>query len=458
MKNKKQIKDRLARIKHRKLVKRKRRGLSKKKIKLKGRLDETKNIADIKYSLLSDNLKYIADCAKTDILLPSFYSSEKLKTTRTIAVPELFSLVDNTDESFAFIKDVINCIYHNKVKKLRLDYSNCETMHLEAQIYLDVLLRDIFIYSRKLSEKYPHYSYLESVKPIKIKNNNVRKLLYSIGSFAILRKESIKFDDIVPYNLCEFKINPTGNKLFNIETKERHVTEMVEYVIDSLDRMNIELTADSIENLSIIIGEILINAEEHSTNKHRFSIGYFQEHGMDMEQYGIFNLAILNFGETIYDKFKDENCPRQDLVAQMEKLSNEYTKKRFFGSTIKEETLWTLYALQEEVTSVSPEKNRKRGNGSIKFIESFFNLKGNNGNQDDISRLAILSGNTSIIFDGTYGIQEIKKSSEKFKVMTFNNEGNISNKPDSKYVKFVENYFPGTIISAQILISKDDIL
>lgn len=457
MKNKKLIKERLARKKHQKALKRKK--LLKSRIrKQRNKLDESKNIAEIKYNLLSENLKYIADCHKTNLLLPSFYSPSKLKTTQTISVPRLFSLVDNPDESFTFVKDVINCLYHNKVKRLRLDYSKCQAIHLGAQIYLDILLRDIFTYSRKLVNKYPNYGHLESVKPINIKNENVRKLLYSIGSYAILKSESVKYDDIVPYNLCEFKVNPTGSKLFNIETKEIHVTEMVEYVIDSLARLRIELTQDSIENLSIIVGEVLINAEEHSTNNHRFSIGYFQEYGINKEHYGIFNLAILNFGETIYDKFKSKDCPRQDVVSQMKQLSDEYTKRKFFGSSINEETLWTLYALQEEVTSVSPEKNRKRGNGSIKFIESFFNLKGNNGAQDDFSRLAVLSGNTSIVFDGTYGIQEKIKNSEKFKVMTFNNSGNITDKPDSKYVKFVKNHFPGTIISAQILISKDDIL
>jgi hypothetical protein len=93
-----------------------------------------------------------------------------------------------------------------------------------------------------------------------------------------------------------------------------------------------------------------------------------------------------------------------------------------------------------------------------KFIESFFNLKGTNENADDISRMAIISGNTNIIFDGKYNIQNKIKGKDKFKVMTFNNSNNIEDKPDNKYVRSVENYFPGTIISARILINKDDII
>ena len=72
--------------------------------------------------------------------------------------------------------------------------------------------------------------------------------------------------------------------------------------------------------------------------------------------------------------------------------------------------------------------------------------------------MAIISGNTNIIFDGKYNIQNKIKGKDKFKVMTFNNSNNIEDKPDNKYVRSVENYFPGTIISARILINKDDII
>ncbi|WP_452600620.1 hypothetical protein [Pontimicrobium sp. MEBiC06410] len=457
MKNKKKVQDQLAKARHRKDIKRRKTKKENSKNQKKEIVNNS-NIGEVKYKLLSDSLKYIADCGKTKILEPSFYSMDFFENEKTFTVPMIFSLVANSDQSFTFIKDVINSIYHNKVRVIVLDYSKCEVLHIGAQLYFDILLRDIYIYARKLSKISPKDALINDIDLIIGRNDDIRKILYSIGSFAIHNNETINFDDIVPYKLCEFKKNKTARNLFNIERKEKDVTDMVQYVIDSLDRMDKELTGDSIENLSIIIGEILINAEEHSTDEHRFSIGYFQGHGIDLNRYGIFNLVIFNFGETIYDKFKDPNCERQDVVDQMKDLSRKYTENKYFSSSIKEETLWTLYALQEEVTSVSPHKNVKRGNGSIKFIESFFNLKGENDGLDNVSRLAILSGNTSIVFDGTYGIKEKNKGDDRFKVMTFNESGNIADKPDPKYVKFVKNHFPGTIISAQILISKNDIL
>ena len=71
--------------------------------------------------------------------------------------------------------------------------------------------------------------------------------------------------------------------------------------------------------------------------------------------------------------------------------------------------------------------------------------------------MVIMSGNSKIIFDGTYKIEEKNISGENFQVMTFNKSGNIEDKPDKKFVKFVPEYFPGTIFYAKILITQDDI-
>lgn len=70
----------------------------------------------------------------------------------------------------------------------------------------------------------------------------------------------------------------------------------------------------------------------------------------------------------------------------------------------------------------------------------------------------MISGNTNIIFDGKYEIRDKLIGKDSFKVMTFNDSGNIEDKPDRKYVKHIKDCFPGTIISAKILITKDDVI
>jgi hypothetical protein len=70
----------------------------------------------------------------------------------------------------------------------------------------------------------------------------------------------------------------------------------------------------------------------------------------------------------------------------------------------------------------------------------------------------MISGNTRITFDGTYSITEKQKEGEKrkYKMVTFNNSGNINDEPDKKYVNFAPYFFPGTMISSRILIKFDN--
>ena len=75
-----------------------------------------------------------------------------------------------------------------------------------------------------------------------------------------------------------------------------------------------------------------------------------------------------------------------------------------------------------------------------------------------MSRMTILSGNTRIDFDGTYQILEnVGTDGRKIARMTFNKSNSLDDKPDSKYVYHTKHYFPGTLISAQLLINDDDV-
>ena len=71
--------------------------------------------------------------------------------------------------------------------------------------------------------------------------------------------------------------------------------------------------------------------------------------------------------------------------------------------------------------------------------------------------MIIHSGNTLILFDGTYSITEKVDDNNRFHMMTFNESGNIEELPDKKYVRTTNTYFPGTIITANILLNDDDI-
>ncbi len=464
MKNKKQILKNIS-------DKRFRRELKSQKKKKLLRKSHIKAVENAKFSLGNDisleniwdkwmpsNLKYLCECEDSD-----FFYDKIIKNIPDndghFFVPETFSLIDYPKESYRFIKQILGVLVTQKYTNITIDYTKCVRVDLGAQVILDIIQKEMISFYKKCSV-------LKSTKP-KVRNiggkcqpnSDIQKLLYSVGSPAIHSDRTIYFPDIIPYQLCIHNRDESGDPLKIREQKDLDTTELVDYVLDSLKTLNRKLTSDKIDDLSTVIGEILINAEEHSTTKNRFSIGYFQERNENGKHYGVFKLVILNFGKTIYEKFKDPECPNKDVVSKMKKISEQYTKRKYFVfKQFEEETLWTLYALQDGVTSIAPERYIKRGNGSIQFIESFFNIKGSMKEFDDVSRMTILSGNTNITFDGSYNITKGTIGNDEFKYMTFNKSGNIEDKPDSNFVKYVNNYFPGTIISATILFNEDDLI
>jgi hypothetical protein len=417
---------------------------------------------DISYEMqktkwLSKNIKFIlAKISRIDYYY-SDYVADYEKSEYKIKIPENFCLNTHTNNSLRFIYTLVNTFLSDTFKTITIDYSNCKEIDLSAQIFLDIILIDLFKFGKKRSLYSKTRPTLRTISGKNIENENIQKILFSIGSPAIINKKVYKFKDIVPYKLCIH--NKEKKKLNNDKRKEIDTTDLVQHVISSLETIQKKLSIDSIENLSTVFGEILINAEEHSTQNFRYSTGYFQQISDEKlkSAYGIYHLVILNFGDSIYQKFKSPKCTNLEIKDRMAELSKKYTEKNLFSKSFNEETLWTLYALQEGITSI-PIEDYKRGNGSIRFIESFFNLKSNSQDLDNISRLSLISGNTNIIFDGKYEIRDKLIDKDNFKVMTFNKSGNIEDKPDRKYVKHIEDCFPGTIISAKILITKDDVV
>lgn len=464
MKNRKQILKNISdkrfrrELKSREKRKLLRKSHSKEVVEAKDSLNNDLSLENIWDKWMPSNLKYLFECAGSD-----FYYDKIIKNIPEnnghFHVPTNFSLIDYPKESYKFIKQILGALVTQKYSNITIDYTKCVRVDLGAQVILDIIQKEMISFYKKCN-------ILKSTKP-KVKNiggkcqpdSDIQKLLYSVGSPAIHSDRTINFPDIIPYKLCVHNRDESGDPVKIREQKDLDTTELVDYVLDSLKTLNRKLTSDKLDDLSTVIGEILINAEEHATTKNRFSIGYFQERNGDGKHYGVFKLVILNFGKTIYEKFKDPECPNKDIVAKMKKISEQYTKKKFFVfKKLEEETLWTLYALQDGVTSIAPERYTKRGNGSIQFIESFFNIKGPMKEFDDVSKMTILSGNTNITFDGSYNITKGTIGSDEYKYMTFNKSGNIEDKPDSNFVKYVDNYFPGTIISATILFNEDDLI
>ena len=394
----------------------------------------------------SEKINYLLSIPEVFSSTVSWYDEENL------LIPKCFSLIENSEESFEFLKKLLFTLHINKVSKITLDYSVCQRIDVDASICMDIILAEFIMYFKKCGYAgYRDEIAIKSIEPINFENKeNIKKVLFSIGAYRNLTGFKIDYPDVI--DLPVIINNSTNPKVWG--KSEVDLTNIVEYIKKCLKRLNRELTIDAENEFYKVIGEIMSNALEHSTLPFSYAIGFFQETHNDDEHFGIFNFSIFNYGDTIYQTFKNPDCQNQKAVFEMNALSENFTQRGFFKSaSFEEETLWTLYALQEGITC----KPKKRGNGSIQYIENFFKLKGDMLN-DSISSMTILSGNTRIVFDGTYQIIEKVKDNpnRKYKFITFNESGEINEEPNKKFVTFAPNFFPGTLISARILI-KDNI-
>ncbi|MCD0465975.1 hypothetical protein [Flavobacterium sp. ENC] len=373
-----------------------------------------------------------------------------------LIVPKTFSISENTEESMYFLKRLFHCLHSEKPKLIIVDYILCEYLDVDASACMDLILEGFINYYNKCLNK-GHKVKIDRILPKNFETKpNIKNVLFSIGAYKNLKQfEMIKSPDadFIAFNL---RIGDKQQDKTGI-LKEIHETEIVDYVIDCLASSGHVLTSIAEGNLSKVVGEVMANAEEHSNFRYRYAIGYFMKPNKINNDLGVFKLSIFNFGQTIYESFsKNDNC-NSVIVEQMADLSQQYTTKRWFKKAkFEEETLWTLYSLQEGVTSM---RNWKRGKGTIRFIDRFFKLKGDDCN-DNVSKLTLISGNSKIIFDGTYPLQEIIKGNDEkpMQVMTFNNSGNISELPNDKYVTFVPPTFPGTLITAKICLTNKNII
>lgn len=367
-----------------------------------------------------------------------------------VKIPKVFSLIDNPKESYDAIKKLTASLLFQNHREVVIDYSSCESFTLEAQVLLDLILKDILRIFNVCKRIPKNRYFIKNITDRSKKGSNVRAMLFSVGSQAIHANKHIEYSHIVPYHLCIHKA--INNSIEQIEQKELDTTSLSDYVEKCLSKMGRKLDGESMDDLCTVIGEILINAEEHSSTHCRYSIGYFEQKNIEGKHVGVFQLVILNMGRSIYEKFHDADCPNKEVVEKMKSLSDKYTeRKRWQLHKFDEESLWTLYSLQDGVTSVSPTEYSQRGNGSLRFIESFFNLK-NIDRDDKISKMVLQSGHTNIVFDGTYGTSERLVNNNRYRILTFNKSNNIEDVPDTKFVKRTDFYFPGTFIYANIIL------
>lgn len=353
-----------------------------------------------------------------------------------LAVPDVFCFSREPDKAISFLRKVYSCAMNTQVSEIRFDHLNCNCLGACASTIMDVILLECKKH-RIICKKPIIYSGLLTDDGRASKNDDVDKLLKASGLLKHLKVSNLQSGEIERLELIKNEDSPIV------------AAKIIEYIDKTLHRHGMELTREGKNHFGKLLGEIADNCGQHGGEDATwYTLGHYstdKKTGM-----GKCKLVIFDFGETIYDGLK-KSPPR------MQKKINHYVRQalKFFVRKESEETLYTLFSLQQRVSRLE-QKDIVRGNGTITFIDAFQDIF-ETENPNAKSLLSITSGRCNILFDGTYRLK-----SESFghgyinKVIAFNKENRLNIAPDKRYVHTLKNRFPGTVISMELYI--DDAL
>lgn len=400
--------------------------------------------------------------------VPTYHQQSGKYTT--LRLPRRFSLSHPSyaANSFLFLASLVKALHLAPTKLLQLDYGNCEQLDLDASVCMDAILR-LFIKRhgqlRNLFQQHRHQKSSQfstcGIETVRMNLESIRKFYWSIGTGQSIHGLGIEFPDILRCPLETGRQGPGCEEQIAVIS-----TKLIDHLEACLARFNKKLTNKDITRFGNIIGEVLANAGQHSSLSQFYAIAHFVEHnaGDPAGHSGRFQITIFNFGQTIFERLQDPTkCLTHDkLWPEMESLSRSLTEwsiRHPFRTPYEKETLWTLYSLQDGVSCLrhSSSEDSGRGSGTTRFITDFLGLRSRAPEANSV--LTLMSGQTRIQLNGDYEI-DVKTNShgDMHKVIAFNDTNDLTKPPDQKVVTFVPQYFPGTLLYADIYLTDEQLL
>lgn len=374
-----------------------------------------------------------------------FYNLNKTTETEiTVEIPRIFSIIENPNTVLETLKYILS-FKETSVKTINFIYKNVQKLDIGAVLLKNVICLNLMNTGMAFKGDFPGAECnRENLKEYK---EAIEIFLFS-GLFKALnftKKEH--YDKLKPIYLPLMgggKDTPSVScKPINLGEIEKKITDFFNKALRQTVKK--ELTLHGARFFDKIIGEVITNCKEHTGDFNQY---YCLGHCTKTDE-GIakFQLSIFDFGQTIYQGLKNSDKLPKETQNKINDLVRLHTKKSFFKtSKWDEESLYTLYSLQNGVSRMY-DKNKTRGTGTIKLIQTFQKL-GDSINKELNPKMTIISGQTQILFDNS----DLSKLNNK--KISFNKSKDLNFPPDENYVKKLDNFFPGTIISLSVYLDE----
>lgn len=368
-------------------------------------------------------------------------------SAKILPVPKHLCFKANFKECVSFLERVV--LTYCKVKgNIILDFSKCNEVSVSALVSLKTIIDELTTFGKKLALS----RFREIPKSIKIIPSHsaiVNRHLHALN-FADL---PVSEDEQKEYLVLGLMRGRSRNYRENRKAVVSH--KVAEFVENTAERFDVGFDERGQNYIEGMVGEILSNAEDHSLRKSEWFVdGVSYLHTEPDNEVIEFNLAIINYGNSMYDGFE---LTKDDNYQVYEKLEKLYEWHSSLFSPIKKferESLFVLYMLNEGISRLKYLES-SRGNGTMNFIKSFIEL-GKFCNEDSRYRpeLNIVSGHTVLTCTEEYAPF---KDGSHYR-LTLNSSQSFKNLPDSSVLKYFKGAsFPGTILDCKIFLNKRDL-
>jgi hypothetical protein len=368
------------------------------------------------------------------------------KSRLDIIIPNNFSIIDNPKSVINTISQISATARSNKkIHHIVYNHSNMTKHDLAAESLLGLIAKEF------------KNEYTSKKRKLKISGHFPRNadLTQSIKVIGLIKDLGIRHEYLPQEreNMLQTFNMASKKQIEKISSgasdyKELAAKKFVDHINKCLNRISKALTAAAMDSLGEYAGEILDNAIEHGGIGDWTIRSYFDAQHTPP----ICEIAIIDFGKTMAETFLDL---REDSYAykSVRAYIVQHESQGMFSPYWSKETLLTLAALQGDISSKNKSTETDRGQGTVEMIDFFIKMHSEcSQNNSEKAKMVLLSGNTQIIFDGTY---KMKSDKNGRKTIAFNNENSLLKPPDRNYVKNLEDVnVPGTIISIKFCLQE----
>lgn len=366
-----------------------------------------------------------------------------------ISIPAKFSLRENFDQSIVVFEKLMSEYVLGKYSII-VDFNGCEQSDIATFTFLNVVYKTLI----QLGATYNRNRYQQVVKKIDfIPSKKDAKTNKYLAAFD--------YHSLPEWNDGESLYKPLHGMSGKIADRYREnakpatCAKIAEFVQSASEPYGYILVDDARSLIESYASEVLNNAEDHSFHRSEWYVNgiAFKEiqHEVDVIEV---NLAIMNFGPSMYEGFEETKIENSEIYGKVEKLYNEHRSKFLYSNQYSRETLYMLYMLNEGISRLKY-KDESRGNGTMSFINAFMNLGDFGDKKSDFApTLNIISGHGVLAFDSKY--RPFKNG--EFQQISLNKEQNIHELPDKRCLITNDGYFPGTILECKIYLNKEHIL